>query len=114
MERDPKKYLFDILEAGNLIKQFTHGKSADQYQSDPMLRSAVERQFQIIGEALQQLLKEHPHLATKISDYRNIIDFRHILVHGYDRVEDDVVWGIIESKLSILCDEIESLLKTRR
>jgi len=110
MERDPKKYLYDIASACKLILQFTHKKSLDDYQSDPLLQSAVERQFQIIGEALQQLIKRFPDLALRISEYRSIIDFRHILVHGYDQIESDIVWGIIESKLPTLLKEIESLL----
>jgi uncharacterized protein with HEPN domain len=111
MERDPKKYLFDILEAAKLIQQFTFEKSVEQYSQDPLLRSAVERQFQIIGEALQQMLKVFPDIAGGITNSRSIIDFRHILVHGYDRIEDEVVWGIIEGNLQTLLIEVESLLK---
>ena len=82
----------------------------EQYRSDQQLRAAVERQVQIIGEALQQLHRKFPAIAEKITDYRSIIDFRHILVHGYDRVEDDIVWGIVESRLPILLREAENLM----
>ena len=111
MAHEPQKYLFDIIQAGKLIIQFTAGKTLEQYRSDPQLRSAVERQFQIIGEALQQLHRKFPDTAGKITDYRSIIDFRHILVHGYDRVEDDIVWGIVESRLPILLREAEHLME---
>jgi uncharacterized protein with HEPN domain len=57
MDRDPKKYLYDIHEACDLIYQFIQNKTLEQYQNDSLLRSAVERQFQIIGEALQQLFR---------------------------------------------------------
>ena len=111
MENKAKKYLYDILEACKLIREFTNDKTLDQYRSDHLLRSAVERQFQIAGEALQQLLKRYPSIAQRISDYRNIINFRNIIVHGYDRVEDDVVWGLIQSHLNVLLKEVEILIK---
>ena len=110
MGHEPKKHLFDIIQAGELIVQFTSGKTLEQYRNDAQLRSAVERQFQIIGEALQQLHRGFPDVAEKITYYRSIIDFRRILVHGYDRVEDDIVWGIIESRLPALLSEAEMLL----
>ncbi len=76
-----------------------------------MLRSAVERQFEIIGEALNQLLKIAPGTAGEISDYQHIIAFRNILIHGYAEIDNRLVWGVVESKVSILIDEVESLLK---
>jgi uncharacterized protein with HEPN domain len=112
MEHDPRKYLYDISESALLIIQFTESKTIDDYKNDVLLRSAVERQFQIIGEALQQLIKRFPNLADKISWHRNIIDFRHILVHGYDQIESEIVWGIIDSRLPVLLVEVDSLLKT--
>jgi uncharacterized protein with HEPN domain len=110
MENEVNKYLYDILEACKSIEEFAKDKTLDQYRSDPLLRSAVERQFQIAGEALQQLLKRYPDIARKISGYRNIINFRNILVHGYNHVDDDVVWGLIQSHLNILHKEIELLI----
>ena len=110
MGSDPRKYLYDIQQACKLISQFVENKTLDDYRGDSMVRSAVERQFSIIGESLQQMIRKHPNMADKITDYRNIINFRNILVHGYDRVEDDVVWGLIQSHLPILRKEVESLL----
>jgi len=110
MGNDPRKYLYDIFEACELIGQFTKNKTLDDYQVDSLVRSAVERQFSIIGESLQQMTRKYPDIASKITDYRNIINFRNILVHGYDRVEDEVVWGLIENHLPILRMEVEALL----
>ena len=110
MQGESKKYLFDILEACKLIEQFARGKTLNNYRSDALLRSALERQFQIIGEALQQLSRKFPAVVEHITDYRSIISFRHVLVHGYNRIEDDVVWGIVESRLPRLRAEIEKLL----
>jgi uncharacterized protein with HEPN domain len=84
----------------------------EQYESDPYFRSAVERQLQILGEALVQLSRACPELANTISDRRAIISFRNILVHGYDRVEDDVVWGIVQVHIPRLRGTVEQLLRS--
>jgi len=77
-----------------------------------MLRSAVERQFEIIGEALTQLAKLDEALAAHISEYRRIIAFRNILIHGYAEVDDRLVWDIIKTKLPTLRQQVEALLKS--
>ena len=112
MENEAKKHLFDLVEACKRIEEFTNSKTLDQYRTDPLLRSAVERQFQIAGEALQKLLKRFPEVANQITDYRSIINFRNILVHGYDHVVDDVVWGVVQSNLPLLRKETEKLLNS--
>jgi uncharacterized protein with HEPN domain len=74
------------------------------------LRSAVERQFEIIGEALNQLSKIDPDTATAISEHRRIIAFRNILIHGYAEIDHRLVWGILEGKLPGLRKQVEALL----
>ena len=108
---DIRKYLFDINEACELLIQFTAGKTFSDYSADPMLRSAVERQFEIIGEALAQVLRLDPSLRSKISDSGRIIAFRNRLIHGYSSVADDVVWGILEANLPSLRKEVAALMK---
>ncbi len=110
MDDSVRKHLHDVLEACLLIEKFTKGKLLSDYQNDAMLRSAVERQFQIIGEALQQMIREFPSTAKLITDYRSIINFRNILVHGYDMVDDEVVWGVIERSFPLLLNEVDTLL----
>ena len=75
-----------------------------------MLRAAVERQFEIIGEALAQLLKLDEKLAERLSDHRRIIAFRNILIHGYADVDDRLVWDVATTKLSVLRREVDALL----
>jgi uncharacterized protein with HEPN domain len=110
MEDDVRKHLHDILEACRLIERFTDGKTLEDYRGDSMLRSAVERQFQIIGEALQQMLRRFPSTSMLITDHRSIINFRNILVHGYDRVDDEVVWGVVKGSLPLLHKEVDAIL----
>lgn len=106
-----RKYLFDIQQACELLRQFTAGRSFDNYKADALLRSAVERQFEIIGEALNQVLRVAPDLASDISDNQRIIAFRNRLIHGYAAIADDVVWGVLEKNLPRLRAEVDALLK---
>jgi len=100
-----------MAEACGLIHTFVSGKSLEDYEGDPLLRSGVERQFEVIGEALGRLLQIAPELAGEISDSKRIIAFRNRLIHGYASVADDVVWGIVEANLTTLADEVQRLLE---
>jgi uncharacterized protein with HEPN domain len=103
-------YLWDMQQAALLIVQFTTNRDFADYQADVMLRSAVERQFEIIGEALSQLRKLDPMLAAEISDYQEIIGFRNVLIHGYSIIDHEAVWKVIETKRSVLLRELDALL----
>jgi uncharacterized protein with HEPN domain len=82
--------LEDVRRGATLIQQFTAGRSLTEYRGSELLRSAVERQFIIIGEALSRLEKLDT-ATDQITDHRKIIDFRNVLVHGYD-VMDPIFW----------------------
>ena len=75
-----------------------------------MLRSAVERPLEIVGEALAQLARVDPATASAIGEYQRIIAFRNILVHGYADIDHHIVWNVVERKLPILRREAEALL----
>jgi uncharacterized protein with HEPN domain len=111
MRLETKTLLEDIRQAVVLILDFTLGKSFDIYENDALLRSGVERQFEIIGEALNRLNRADPATADEISQARRIIGFRNILIHGYDIVENTVVWDIIEKNIPVLHKEILSLIE---
>jgi uncharacterized protein with HEPN domain len=111
MRLESKTFLEDIRQAVALILDFTRGKTFSNYENDALLRSGVERQFEIIGEALNRLNRVDPATADQISQARRIIGFRNILVHGYDIVENTVVWDIVEKNIPILHKEILSLLE---
>ncbi len=111
MQLEAKKYLFDIRQAAELIADFTAGKRFEDYHDNPMLRAAVERQFEIVGEALARLLRLDETLAARITECRRIMAFRNILIHGYADVDDRLVWDVVETKLPVLRREVEALLK---
>ena len=112
MRLEARKYLFDMQQAAELIARFTAGRTFEDYAADPMLRSAVERQFEILGEALGKLGKLDLELAGRISDQRRIIAFRNVLIHGYDTILDEVVWGVVEMQLPALRVTLAELLAT--
>jgi uncharacterized protein with HEPN domain len=110
MQHEAKKYLEDIAQAADSIVQFTAGKAFADYREDSMLRAAVERKFEIIGEALVRLAKLDAAAAKRISEHQRIIAFRNVLIHGYNNVDDLLVWGIVESKLAALRRDVATLL----
>ncbi len=80
------------------------------YENSALLRSAVERQFEIIGEALRLAIRDDPTLAQRVTNFSRIIAFRNRLIHGYASVLSDVVWGVIETDLPTLRAEVAALL----
>ncbi len=110
MPHDPRKSLEDMRRAADFLAQMTTGRTLDDYRSDEVLRSVVERKFEIIGEALRRLHKIAPNLATQVPQHRQIISFRNILIHGYDIVDEQVVWDIVQNDLPMLRQAIQQLL----
>jgi uncharacterized protein with HEPN domain len=110
MPRDHRAYLWDALAAADLLFQFGDGRSFDDYQTDAMFRSAVERQFEIIGEALNQLAKAAPDAAAQVPDLARIVAFRNILIHGYATVDDRLVWQALTERLPPLAASVRRLL----
>ena len=110
MPRDPEKYLFDMRSSADFLLEITAGRTLDDYTRDRAFRGVIERELQNIGEALIQLQKDTPRLASRITEHDRIIRFRHVLVHGYDSVNPKVVWHIVTSKVPVLRDELQALL----
>jgi uncharacterized protein with HEPN domain len=86
------------------------GKSFDDYTSDALLRSAVERQFEIVGEALNNLSKVDAQLASSIPDLRRIVAFRNVLIHGYATIDDALVWQVLSTRVPALDEVLNRLL----
>lgn len=102
-------WLFDIKTSIEEIESyFPNGKVFQQYQDDLKTKRAVERNIEIIGEAMTRILKIEPKI--KISNSRKIVDARNKIIHGYDEISNDVIWGIVVNNLPVLKNEVESLL----
>jgi uncharacterized protein with HEPN domain len=110
MAHDPRAYLWHILDAADAVLRFVAGMDVRTYSESEVVYSAVERKFEIIGEALGQLAKLDPALAHRIPNSREIISFRNVLIHGYATVQHDRVWRNAEAFLPGLRDVVASLL----
>lgn len=111
MRREARKYLTDVQRAADSILSFTNGRDLAAYRSDALLRAAVERQFEIIGEAMVQLARTDQGTAQRVTDYRRIIGLRNVLIHRYGDVDDRLVWDIVQSRVGRLRDEVTRLLE---
>lgn len=110
MDIEIKKYLFDIQESIDSIEKFLGDKHDFKvYMADKMLRRAVEREFEIIGEAMNRIEKLDSLL--DISGKRQIINMRNRVIHGYDKIDNEIIWGTIVRYLPALKIEINNLLK---
>jgi len=109
MRHDPGKIKEDILRAIQEIETFCHGKTFSDFQQERGLQLIVERELEIIGEALARLRRDHPNLADQIQDIHKIVGLRNVLVHGYDVLEHAILWDIVENKTSALKRDIQTL-----
>lgn len=110
MPPDVPKYLEDIIDAGGFIITATSGVTYENFTKDRTLRQAVERNFEIIGEALNRLGRVDEQTAARIAHRERIIAFRNILIHGYDHVDSEVVWQVIRNNLPELVAQADALL----
>lgn len=109
MSDEVKKYLADIVKAAEEVASFVgEKKNFRRFQRSAMLRAAVERKIEIIGEAMNQALKLDEHLP--ITNARKIVDTRNKLIHGYDEVDMMLIWEIVVKHLPVLIAEIRPLL----
>lgn len=112
MKDDLLAPLHDILQAGQAIHEFVSNKSFRDYSSNDLLRSAVERKFEVVGEALNRIKRDAPEMLSQIQHARDIVSFRNILIHGYDAIDDKIVWGIIQEDLASLLRDVNRLLQS--
>jgi len=111
MQRDARAFLWDVRESAIAIQSFVAGMDANAYAANEMAQSAVERKFEIIGEALSQLAKLDTVLAARISELPQIVAFRNQLIHGYATVNHGTVWHVIHTSLPPLIAGVRSLLQ---
>ena len=110
MDNSIKTWLYDILNSINEIESYfvDTPKIFEMYQNDLRTKRAIERNIEIIGEAMNRILKENS--GIEISNSRKIVDVRNRIIHGYDSVSDDVIWGIVIKNLPVLKTEVSQLI----
>lgn len=96
------KLLVDALGAIESAREFVAGASFAQYTQDKMRRSAVERQLEILGEACGRLARLDPSLLDSITDLKLAIDLRNRIIHGYDAVDDEIVYLTVTQDMAAL------------
>lgn len=111
MQREAEALLFDALTAIERVDRFMVSTTFEDYKANELLRSAVERQLMVVGEALWQLRKAAPETADRLREIDRIVAFRHVLVHGYASIDDRLVFAIGEGKLDELADDIRACLR---
>lgn len=111
MNNRTAKLLFDVLESGRSIRQWCGQRTFAEYEADRQFRRAVEREFEIIGEALSRLSQKDGETAGRIHELPRIVGFRNRIIHGYDDIDDATVWGIAADHLPKLVAEVELLLR---
>jgi uncharacterized protein with HEPN domain/predicted nucleotidyltransferase len=110
MAKEPRSYLHDAASALAAIARYLKGKTFEDYHRDDMLQAAVERRFEIAAEALNQLSKTHPSIATRLADLPSVVGFRNILAHEYAAVSSRIVWDLAQNHAPLVLSEIEKLL----
>lgn len=111
MPRDHRAFLWDVEKASTDIVAFVEGMSLSDYLSSALVRAAVERKFEIIGEALNGLSRTAPDIASGIGDIRSMIAFRNILIHGYAVIDDRRVFETIRTHLPNLQSAVRRALE---
>lgn len=102
-----------IEDAAAFVLDVTRGKTLVDYSGDRLLRQAIERNLEIIGEAVGRLARDEPQTAAKIDGFRQIIAFRNVLIHGYDVLDHARIWQVIAADLPRLKSQVDVLLTTR-
>lgn len=111
MPPEALKLLVDIQSSLAEIRDFTDGMDYAAYRVDAKCRAAVERKFEIIGEACTRLRDRFPDFYSKIESGPQIVGFRNRLIHGYDNVDDAIVWDVVTHKLPVLSSQVEAIMK---
>ncbi len=110
MQRDLGVYLIDIQQCLEELATFVQGKTLSDYQREAMLRRAIEREFTIIGEVMRRILHHFPESAARIENARKIANFRNVIVHEYNLLDDAKIWDNATCAAPILKQQIDGWL----
>lgn len=110
MQPESAAHLWDAATAAGLVREFMSGKSQEQFNHDLLVRSAVERQLEILGEALNRLRRDDPATAERVPDVHRIIGMRNVLAHEYGAVDYEIVWAVARIRTPPVLDVLHHLL----
>lgn len=105
------KVLEDVQDCASFVVRVVRGKALSDYRGDRLLRQAIERNLEIIGEAMGRVARLDASTAGRISEHRRIIAFRNRLIHGYDLLDDELVWETVKTEVPVLVSEVKALLE---
>lgn len=110
------KWLFDVKMSIDEISEFFHNEEKDffRYRNNVMLKRAVERNLEIIGEAINRIITRDSSYNEKITNAKAIIGLRNHVIHAYDNISDENIWSILTNHLPKLKIEIENLIQETR
>ena len=111
MFHDVTQSVMDAIEACRKIQRYTAGQTQETCQADDMRYSAIERQFEILGEALNRVHKANPSFQGYLPEIGRIISMRNRISHGYDNVDDEVIWTAVEENVPALLEKLEAWLR---
>jgi len=110
MPHDPLVCIEDAVTACELIIQFTKDMDEAEFYVDLKTKAAVEREFEIVGEALNRIKKINVDILAGVDNWREIIGFRNVIAHGYDVVEDEIVWDSVKRDIPILLNQLKKIV----
>lgn len=109
--RDLRAFRADAIICCARVREAVRGRTLEDYRRDWQLRSIVERQFPVIGEALRRAAAIDREIERMIGEFRSIIDFRNIVVHGYDVLKEEVVWDIAHDRVPVLLAQLNIIMR---
>lgn len=110
MQYEVKKYLKDIYNALSELEEFTKGKKFTDFVKDRGLQLIVERELEIVGEALNKIRKIEGEIEKSIPDIPKIIALRNVIIHGYASIDYEILWDIVENKVASFKQSISAML----
>ena len=111
MQLEILKYLHDInISINSIFEYLGEKRDFNQYKANKLLRRGIEREFEIIGEAVNRILKSDKNI--NLTNAKRIVSLRNWVIHGYDKVDDTIIWGIISHDVPLLKTEVEQLLNS--
>ncbi|HUO10293.1 MAG TPA: DUF86 domain-containing protein [Phycisphaerae bacterium] len=109
--RHEAQYLWDVIDAADAIERFIGGRSESEFQQDELIRSAVHSKLMIIGEAVSQLSEQLTDRYPEVP-WRKTRGFRNAMIHGYFKIDWDIVWGAATKDVSALTAVVTQILAT--